>query len=444
MHNLPWFKQSIHQRRTKLILIALPSVVMLLSACTPAPSQVKPTPLAPAALATVTSEQGVSKLPTSPPSTPTSAPESGCPIPPGSPPIPNLESSFIWASELQDYLNQGGLVEPLANVLASQFSLSNASAGIVRQDLTGDGLEDLAVTLYAVDEGTEPAGSLLIFHCEKDHYQLAYSSSPGQNLGPPVLLSVQDLNADGVTELLYTRENCGAHTCFKQVEVLRWHRSRFENIFEGRSDDMPSPLIEIVGPVSDGSYQIEVTAQGIGSVGAGPFRQFTRIWSWSAQQSRFIVEGEQLAPPTFRIHMLHDADDAASAGNLEAALVMYQRVREDGRLDDWIKGEAGYSELAAFAAYRQVTVDVILGRFAAAEQAVQFLQEGNPDGSPGYGMRLLAEAYWQTYLETNDPQAACANAQRFAEQHPTEVLEPLQYGYANRTYTPADVCLPST
>jgi hypothetical protein len=444
MHKLPRLEQTLNFLNTKLRLIALSSVVTLISACIPAPSQMEPTPLAPAALATVTVQQEEPAEPTTLPITPTLAPESGCPIPPSSPPMPDLGSSFLWASELQDYLNNGGLIEPLANVLASQFSLNSSKAGIVRQDLTGDSLEDLTVVLYAAGEGPQPAGSLLIFHCDKDHYQLAYSSAPGQNLGPPMLISIQDLNADGVAELLFTRETCGAHTCFKQVEVLRWDRSRFANIFEGRSDDMPSPSIAIVGPVSNGTYHIEITAQGIGSVGAGPFRQFTRIWSWSTQQSRFVVEGEQLTPPTFRIHMLHDADDAASAGNLEAALVMYQRVREDGSLDDWIKGEAGHSELAAFAIYRQITIDVSLGRVQEAEEAMQSLQEGNPDGSPGYGMRLLAEAYWQAYTETQDPQAACASAQRFAEQHPTEVLEPLQYGYANRTYTPADVCFPST
>jgi hypothetical protein len=376
-------------------------------------------------------------------STITPAPESGCPVPPGSPPLPDLSASFDWASELQAYLNEGGLVEPLADGLESRSLPDGSSAGIVRRDLDADGFEDLTIVLYDLNNNTEPSGSILVFRCDKNRYRLAYVSAPGQNPGPPVLVSVQDLNADGIAELLFTRETCGAHTCFERVEVLRWERSGFVNVFSGRSDDLPSPSVEIVGPVSDGSYRIEITAQGIASVGAGPYRRFTRIWGWSPDQSEFIVVDEKFAPPTFRIHMLHDADDAAAAGNLESALVMYQRVREDGALDDWIKDDNGHAELAAFATYRQMMLYLQTGRLESARQALEFMQASIPEGAPGYGQRLLAETYWQTYSETGDLQAACNSARRFAQQQPASVLEPLQYGYANRTYTPADVCMPA-
>ncbi len=418
------------------------AILILLGACAPVPEPEPKQPATPAMQTTIVSQQSESPTETAIQSTPTAAPESGCPVPPGSPPMPELNASFSWASELQEYLNQGGLVEPLAQALASTPTADESAANTVRRDLTGDGLEDLAFTLYQSSPDGQSSGSLLIFRCDKNRYRLAYSSAPGQNNGPPILVSVQDLNADGIAEILYTRETCGAHTCFKQVEVLRWNRSGFKNLFEGRSDDLPSPTIYLAGPQSDGTYRIEISAQGISSVGAGPYRQLTRVWEWSDDRSKFVFAGEQLAAPTYRIHLLHDADDAASAGNLEEALIMYQRVRENASLDDWIKGEAGFAELAAFATYRQMTIYVALDRTNAAQQAVQFLQEAVPQDDPAYGMRLLAEAYWQTYLETEDAQAACSNARRFAEQHPSQVLEPLQYGYANRTYTSADICLP--
>jgi hypothetical protein len=414
---------------------------ILLGACLQAPSQ--KVPAAPAVTEEMNSAAPeIENLPTAnPQNTPTPAPESGCLVPPGSPPLPDLSASFSWASELQEYLNQGGLVEPLADRLASIPGPGGSTADIIRRDLTSDGLEDVLVMLYGDDQQEEPQGSMLVYRCDKNRYKLAYSSAPTQNVGPPVLIALQDLNADGITEILYSRETCGAHTCFKQIEILRWDRSGFKNLFEGRSDDLPSPFIEIVGPVSDGTYRIEITAQGISSVGAGPYRQFTRIWGWSAERSGFVVFDEQLAPPTFRIHLLHDADDAASAGNLEAALIMYQRIREDGTLDDWVKGETGQAELAAFATYRQLNIYLLLDRVDAARQALEMLEASSSEGSPGYGIRLLAETYWQTYEETQDIGVACASAQRFAEQQPAQVLEPLQYGYANRTYTPADICI---
>lgn len=407
----------------------------------PEPEPGLPEPPAARTSAPVEEESQPTALPVN---TPTPALESGCPIPPGSPPLPDLDAEFGWGPSLQEYLNQGGLVEPLAAALQSTPAPNGNRAAVSRRDLTGDGLEDLAVTLYGAEQGsTRPSGSLLIFRCDKDRYRLAYSTTPSQNVGPPVLMSVKDLNGDGLVELLYWRETCGAHTCFKQVEILRWERSGFVGLFEGRSDDLPSPKIEITGPWNDGRYQIEITAEGIASAGAGPYRPFTRTWQWSPERSKFISVKEQLAPPTYRIHLLHDADDAASAGNLEAALIMYQRVREDGSLDDWIKGQDGYTQLAAFATYRQMTLQLQLGRPAMAEQALQFLQESVPEGSTAYGIRSLAEAYWEAYLETGELEAACAAARRFAQQQPADVLEPLQYGYANRSYTPAEVCPPT-
>lgn len=356
--------------------------------------------------------------------------------------MPDLSASFSWASEIQEYLNQGGLVEPLAQTLASTPTPDGRATNTIRRDLTGDGLEDLAVTVYEKIQTEEASGTLLIFRCDKNRYRLAYSSAPARSLGPPILVTAQDLNADGKIEILYTRSTCGAHTCFEQLQVLRWDRSSFRDLFEGRSDDLPSPDIHLAGPRSDGTYQIEISAQGISSVGAGPYRQFKRIWEWSAERSKFVVAGEQLAPPSYRIHLLHDADDAARAGNLEQALIMYQRVREDGSLDDWIKAEAGFAGLAAFATYRQITINAALGRTDTAQQAHQFLQRSVTEGDPAYEIRRLADVFWQAYLETSDIQAACASARRFAEQQPVEILEPLQYGYANRTYTPADICLP--
>jgi hypothetical protein len=432
--------RSLKGSPQKQEIALLLGILVAMSACLPT-SQVEPTTLA------VTPQSGSASTETEYPATivaqntPTPVPESGCSVPPGSPPLPDLSASFSWASELQNYLNQGGLVEPLADELASRRGLGDSSADIIRRDLTSDGFEDVLAVLYENGQQGTMTGSLLVFRCDKNSYKLAYSSSPGQNIGPPVLIALQDLNADGVTEIFFSRETCGAHTCFKQVEILRWNRSGFMNLLEGRSDDLPSPSIELIGPLNDGRYQIEITPQGISSVGAGPYRKFTRIWGWSLDQSRFVVLSEQLAPPNYRIHMLHDADDAASAGNLEAALIMYQRVREDGSLDDWIKGEAGHAELAAFATYRQVNILVLLGRIEEAQEALEFLQEAVPEGSPGYGMRQLTESYWQTYSETQDPEASCASAQRFAQQQSVQVLEPLQYGYANRIYTSTEICI---
>jgi hypothetical protein len=230
---------------------------------------------------------------------------------------------------------------------------------------------------------------------------------------------------------------CGAHTCAQDWKVLQWQQGEFVNVLAGRTDDLPSPSLDLIGPAEDGSMILELTGSGVLSAGAGPSRAITRVWQWSSSQAQFIVVEERISAPVFRIHAVHDADQAALAGETERALDEYQRVIEDPTFDDYPFGEEGHKQLGAYALFRSMLLWLERGDLVQAEATYTFLREGFSGSS---GFVDLAQEVWESYLVTGDLDQACQVGQIYAQAHPEEVLNPLNYGYANKVYSAFDVC----
>jgi hypothetical protein len=362
-----------------------------------------------------------------------------CQVPPASPPVPALDDPRTWPADLSSYLNSGGLLTTLLESLEKrQTELQPDQTGAVL-DLDADGSEDFALILTHRDPASGlSSGMLFVFLCEGKEYGLAYVSPPGDLAGLPSIMSTNDLNNDGIAELLVSIKNCGAHTCFLDLRMLSYKRGEFRNLLQGRSDDLPNPAIDLRGPGADGSWSLAVTGTGISSAGAGPYRERTRVWSWDPEAGAFIHGPDTLGTPRFRIHLLHDADKAAAAGDYGPALELYQQVIDDGRYDDWIYGETGARTLAAFATFRQMSIYLSRGDTGAARRSLDFLQASATNDTAD--MLALAEVTFEAF-ENGGSEAACSAAQAYGAAHAAAILEPLNYGYANRAYSAPDLCL---
>ena len=407
--------------------VATPSPAIL-TATAPSPSVVDPTQARPSAT----------------PITPT--PSASCRVPSGSPSVPDFAGARSIAPLMLSFLNQGGSPSQLFDALQDSDRIMTQETGMAAVDLSGDGAKDLAFSVLDLEAGFSlRPGILLLFECREDHYQLSYTSSSSTDLSAPIIHASADLNGDGVADMLAGRRHCGAHTCFEQIEVLIWNGTTLENRLGGISNDLPSPQIEIHRD-QDGPAEIAVTAIGIGSVGAGPFRPLTRVWSWSAEAFAFLPIHESLHPSSMRIHVLHDADDAARAGNLDAALAYYQSVIADESLDDWLAGAEGHAQLAGYARFRRVVTIIQIGDQASAQQELESLRAAFPSDAAGSAYADLAEVFWLELRRSQEQggadhlAAACAAAQAYAVTHGAEILDPLYYGYANRSYGPTDIC----
>lgn len=364
--------------------------------------------------------------------TPPAPPRRACLPVSGQPPLPALDDPAAAAPALLQYLNEGG--DPVALVEGE------ASLDLTKLDFDGDGWVDLAFVLRDMEVAApQPPGSLLLFHCQQGSFEIAHSSRPLSDRSAPDIHSSEDLNGDGNEDLLVSRQRCGAHTCVAEFQVLLWFQGRIENRFEGQTDDLPSPRVEVQISES-GAAEIAITATGINSVGAGPFRPLTRIWSWDRASGRFRPTGEQEHSTDFRIHRLHDADALALEGQPADALALYEHVIVDASLRDWGDPERERRVLSAYARFRQVTSAIQLEDREQAEHYLEFLRSAvQPDG-PGAPYLGLAEAFWSAYQLTESLTAACLEAQAYAAAHREGVLDPLYFGYANPDYSPEDVC----
>lgn len=342
------------------------------------------------------------------------------------------------------FLNSGATTDELSAELAKSLEGSQptpAAAG----DFNGDGLLDIAVSILNPITSTRPQqGVLLVYLCQEGAYQLAYTSASSSTAGAPSILFVQDINADGKDELVAAAQTCGAHTCFENVQVLVWNGKTFENRLAGRTDDLPEARVAVQPTTEGGIADIIVTGGMVGSVGAGPQRAETRTWKYDSASGSWVVAADELAPSNFRIHAIQDADAALRNGDVEVALSLYTRVLTDKPpLEDFMDPAREKSILGAYAAFKIAALHFAAGESAPAQQMLDLMAADYPPGSPQFSYLEMAKAYQNALAQGSDKAKTCAAVMGYAQQHPDQVLDPLGptvFGYANKTFTPADMC----
>jgi hypothetical protein len=349
----------------------------------------------------------------------------------------NPDAPETWASAIDVYLQEGG-VHRLKVEMEKLEGAHNWHLDLIDVEVNGNEQVDIALALSALDlDNTVSHSLVLVIECESDSCEIAHQQVYDDAATDPPLLSAQDLDGDGMIDLLVSSRHCGAHTCFLEVEALVWREGGMRNLFTGPTDDLPNPELMLCGPLENGRFLIEITATGIGSAGAGPFRQFTRTWSWSDEQDQFVQAMEVYQDPEYRIHQLHVADELFASDELEAASAAFLKVVQDDDLSDWISGG---ENISAFAYYRMGLITLLMDGEARTKNPFAQLQGAHPPGTEGSAYSDLAGVFWETFSEGQDWSSACRAAIEFARENSQTIIEPLYYGYANKTYTPEDMC----
>jgi hypothetical protein len=400
------------------------------------------------------------ELPSPQPSqaTPTSLPISAPPTPEPPEPTPQPVAPFCLPTQagvaftaqtfadyplaIRDFLNAGATAEALDSVLYDA-GVANMPVSVATEDLTGNGVIDVVVSLINPDSpGILPGGGMWIFTCETGIYELQYEQRSQEVFGAPHIWYVEDMDADGRAELVVSEGTCGAHTCFEAVQLLDWEDGAFVNRLAGDSLDLPNPDIRIDDPDEDGIYNLLVVGGGVSSVGAGPPRELARVWALQRDSGAWEVSGELLGPSDYRIHILHDAETAAREGDVPNALALYQRVVIDETLQDWVDPEDERITLGAYARYKIMVLYALSDQEKFAQTTLTEMQAEYPAWIPQYAFVNMAEIFLGQFAQ-GGAEAACAAAQNFAAANSTRVLDPmgpLAFGYSSPTISSQEMC----
>ncbi len=388
------------------------------------------------------------------------------PEPPGEcPPSPAevqpepIEDVLEYGDAFLSYLNAGGSFERMAAFAFDQLVVYTDELHVInygglevedtfaQPDLSGDRVPELVMSLVDWWDDPQQHGKVYVAVCERGKYRLGYATQDIGYYWTPTIEGVFDITADGLDDLIIRRVGCGAHTCFARLEVVGWANGELRDWMEDVDFELPSTGIEFVGPAADGSYQIIMTGTGVGSIGAGPYRQRSVTWNWNRQTLLFQPGELELLPSAYRIHTVHDGDDSYAAGDYSQALEYYNRVIQDRTLEDWptmLVDEAFVDarrlELAGYARFRLILTHIKLEDLEAARADYLDLIRSHPSGTAGNGFARMGEAFWKEFTASGDFSAACLAAQEVAAASPDEFQMALDYGYENRTYLPADLC----
>jgi|GEM_PF-904360 len=350
------------------------------------------------------------------------------------------------------YLAVGGSVESLAERLQSWGAITDG-AGLVRDDvdLNGDGVNDVVIMALvpeadpAFTPSLMPAGGLFVYVSASatagtGQFDLAYEDLPGSGYSYPRIVSLDDLDGDGRNDLLYTVQNCGAHTCFAELKGVRWVAAKhLESLFVDPIEATDAEF-RVVGSEMRGAYEIVVQVGMIGSVGAGPQRTFEHTYRWDG--AHYVLAEERVTSGQHPIHLINDADALLAQGKYAEALALYVQSYQDETLDrDWAAYEGWERALEAYARYRSMLAQVAVGDDRGAESTYKALQADYADSVlPGSVFAGYAQSFWEAYCQHGDLQRACeaVRAAVGADDSGLSLLN--QFGYANKNYSAEEMC----
>jgi len=415
------------------------------------------TPLAPNATATAETElaTGLAVAAIAPDTlTPAIVPEQ-CPplsaatLPVAVPPIQR------YPEVIRNFLTVGGAPTLLETKLRNWEAIT-VKGGLVRadRDFTGDGApETLVVALDPVFPNRSPQpGNLFVFSCENHAVRLIYDWGYRPDGGAPALFSVDDLNGDGIDDLLFTAQSCVAPGCFAEAQIIGWNSAlkRFDNL-SGGPVGAYQPSIA-VADAAGGAKEISITGAPNPDPAAGPPRTITTVLRWDG--SAFVVAQILKSPPQYRIQAIHDGDDALAAGDGNAAADLYLRAAEASDLLDWgIPDEAAL--LSIYARYRLMLAYTLANRLDQAQATHDQLilmfappatVEGQPTpfpvSQPSTGIEFvnMADLFWQNFAINRDMKRACAGVIDYVRAIPSALTPLNSFGYANKQYAAQELC----
>jgi tetratricopeptide (TPR) repeat protein len=381
---------------------------------------------------------------------------------------------YASAEEVLAYLNAGGSVEEVRRTL-DDLSFNTEMLTV---DLTNDGVSEIVIYSFAV----------YVFRCHEGQYEEMLRIQPEirDTYGMSMKILTQDLIKSGVQNLIITTddEGMGNYNYALNVLVFEWNGEEFTNL---APEEVHHPFAQLGQVMYVGGYHIpmfrgemelrdidrngtvEIILTGAGtgsqrvSFWTDSYRQEIHTWMWNGED--FVLYDVSLSPAIIKLHAVQDGDFAALQSNYSDALNSYWRAINDTSLQAWNADILVWTHqdsypgnpnpfpppdpeqakrVEAYARFRIIVTNYLLGRVEQAEAQYQIIQNIHPAGDPGLPYAQMATAFYDAYQDfAGSIRIGCNAAQAYAIHNESKILVPLGwsvYGEVNIAYDAEDIC----
>ncbi len=359
------------------------------------------------------------------------------------------DSDAATAACPEDFVDYPALIETIVatsgDMEAALSFLRDCDAlseeNVRRSDWSGDGAPDWVIVLQNPrSDAALPETELLVFMSDGSAsdgggYTLSYQARPAGQVG---VLAASDINLDGQPDLVWVDTTCGASTCFDTVVVRSWDGAAWVDWAE-RTIVMAYAQIKL-DELRDSGQGSEIVLQGgeYGSVGAGPQRSRTEVWG-SIEGAPYRLLDTVYERSNCLYFKVLDANEALNRYQeigLTQAREMYNEAVTSRTLVKCGQRSDELNELRSFSLFRLALIDAYAGDAELAAETVAQLQIAFPNSV----YTPMATRWLATYTSTGDAAEACAVVTAYAEANPETFTALSDYGYANPTFTAADLC----
>ncbi|MFQ5343219.1 MAG: tol-pal system YbgF family protein [Anaerolineae bacterium] len=331
---------------------------------------------------------------------------------------PFVESSIIEDSQraLAAYLNtradrrlsldhQPAVIDELRGVLDS---LPTPTSDVTISDADGDGRLDVLVSI--------PAAGLpgFVIRDLPEGFVGYQVPEAGDTItdGPIAFERVDDLDGDGVPEIVQTTQIVGASAMNTLITISRWDGQGFKTLLQtGISDWAGAADWELVE--GDRSADLVTTCSAVGPYDHKllPHPRLTRTYRWQA--GTLILDQTRVSAPTTVREQVNAAESAFRKGQLDQAQAAYLRAVQDATLAQ--ESETEQVDWRAYAEFRIGELEALRGNASAAQEAMArvaktdpslsemataFLEGyGNGDAASGLAMVQHVNLHEQFYFE---------------------------------------------
>lgn len=407
---------------------------------TATPLPATPTPIPPTQTPTVTATPS-----------PTATPNFSCPQPGGNATLQKSIGFVEFSDNLLVYLNAGGNIEQLPELLDS-MDISNE---VFPVDMNNDTVLEIVLNVAVPEEPYFYEYGTSVLQCLNGSYEAIFAIWWGYYHYFDYTFS-DDVDNDGNQDVIIVGGFAGS-ACDLEPSVLIWSDGK---IINASPDHLELKLgcygnDQVITSDLDGDSTKELIVSGwtVGHIDHGPLRTITQ--TFSLQNKTYRLEVTEFGPPEYLVHLLDDAQRALDRGNWTVAAQLYEEIAQNQslptvpsyvfpypqqveELEEALYRAKGYQQ--AFALFRLAALQTVHGNLAEADWAVAQLQERFPEGTPGSEFNSLTLLLVDSLDQGRTPQFSCEIVAREIVKSYPELVFHYYWGTDLASYQEETIC----